>query len=145
MSANDFTKVPHTVGCKTSQGIVCQRWSQSDGDIFNRRAINHSNLSILEGLTTLNEMGPCKIDPKILSITFFKVHVSGVPHHLCDTRDLRDYTGWHGIGILFQWKFESEEFNSLWFVMKGTGGVGWGVVEVWVWVWGEGHSFCQSQ
>ena len=53
MSANEFTEVPHTVGCKISQGIVCYKWLQSDGAISNRRAINHSNLSILEVLATL--------------------------------------------------------------------------------------------
>ena len=52
MSANKFTEVPHTIGCKISQGIVCQRWLQLDGNISNHRAINHSNLSILKGLVT---------------------------------------------------------------------------------------------
>ena len=53
MSTKEFTEVPHTIGCKISQGILCQRWLQSDGAIFNRRAINHSNMSILEGLAPL--------------------------------------------------------------------------------------------
>ena len=53
MSANEFTEVPHTIGCKISQGIVCKRWLQSDGAISNRRAKNLQNLSILEGLATL--------------------------------------------------------------------------------------------
>ena len=53
MSGNEFNEVPHTIGCKFSQGIVCSRWLQSDGAILNRRAINHSNLSILEGLAAL--------------------------------------------------------------------------------------------
>ena len=53
MGANEFTEGPHTIGCIISQGIVCWRWLQSDGAIFNRWAINHSNLSILEGLATL--------------------------------------------------------------------------------------------
>ena len=50
MSANEFAEVPHTIGSNISQGIV---WLQSDGAISNRRAINHLNLSILEGLATL--------------------------------------------------------------------------------------------
>ena len=50
MSANKVTEVPHTIGCKISQDISVL---QSDGAIFNRRAINHSNLHILEGLATL--------------------------------------------------------------------------------------------
>ena len=53
MSANEFTEVSHTIGCKISQGMVCLRQIQLDGAIFNRQAINHSNLSILEGLATL--------------------------------------------------------------------------------------------
>ena len=52
MSANKFTEVPHTIGCKISQDMVCLGWLQSDGAICNRRAINHI-LSILEGLATL--------------------------------------------------------------------------------------------
>ena len=50
MSTNEFTDVPHTIGCEILQGIVCWRWLQSDGAICNRQAINHS---ILEGLATL--------------------------------------------------------------------------------------------
>ena len=32
---------------------MCQKWLKSDGAISNRRAINRSNLSILEVLATL--------------------------------------------------------------------------------------------
>ena len=53
MSANEFTEVPHTIRCQILLGIVCQRWLQSDGAISNRRAINHSNLSVYEVLATL--------------------------------------------------------------------------------------------
>ena len=38
---------------KQKMKVNNQRWLQSDGAIYNRRAINHSNLSILEGLATL--------------------------------------------------------------------------------------------
>ena len=53
MSANEFTEVPHTTVCKISQGIMCLKWLQSDGAISNPRAVNRSNLSILEVLATL--------------------------------------------------------------------------------------------
>ena len=53
MSANEFTEVPLTIGCKISQGMACLRWLQSKGAIWNQGAINHKNLSILEGLTSL--------------------------------------------------------------------------------------------
>ena len=43
MSTNEFHEVPHTIRCKIPIGIVCQRWLQSDGAIYNRGAINHSN------------------------------------------------------------------------------------------------------
>ena len=53
MSTNEFTEVLNPIGCKISQGIVCWKWLQSDGAISNRRAMNYSNLSILEVLATL--------------------------------------------------------------------------------------------
>ena len=53
MSPNEFGEVPNTIGCKILLGTVCWRQLQSDGAIYNRRAINHSNCVWFAGVATL--------------------------------------------------------------------------------------------
>ena len=43
MIPNEFDEMPHTIGCKTPLGTVCKKQLQSDGAIFNRWDIDHSN------------------------------------------------------------------------------------------------------